>query len=210
MKRGAILSFAPFALFALLVGTLSYAAHLGIGSRTCDWRDARAGYFLAYCSAPAFGDYEHAAYLLDLEPNATKHLEKAQVIFLGNSRAEMAFSTVATQDFFRAHPVPYYVLGFGYDEKSEFALKVLRKFRPPIKLLVINTDPFFEPGLLSPAAKDVELPVKAYLANFAKKIIASLQQAFCRDMAEWCIPRKMSLYRAEANGMWNTLDAFQD
>jgi hypothetical protein len=84
----------------------------------------------------------------------------------------MAFSTVATQDFFRAHPVPYYVLGFGYDEKSEFALKLLRKFRPPIKLLVINTDPFFEPGLLSPAVKDVELPVKAYLANLTKKVVA--------------------------------------
>jgi hypothetical protein len=210
MKRGAILSFATFALFALLVGTLSYAAHLGIGSRTCDWRDARAGYFLAYCSAPAFGDYEHAAYFLDLEPNATKHLEKAQVIFLGNSRAEMAFSTVATQDFFRAHPVPYYVLGFGYDEKSEFALKVLRKFRPPIKLLVINTDPFFEPGWLSPAAKGADLSVKAYVAHFTKKIVAPLQQAFCRAMAEWCMPRSMSLYRAEANGTWNTIDAFQD
>ena len=210
MKRGAILSFATFALFALLVGTLSYAAHLGIGSRTCDWRDARAGYFLAYCSAPAFGDYEHAAHFLDLEPNATKHLEKAQVIFLGNSRAEMAFSTVATQDFFRAHPVPYYVLGFGYDEKSEFALKVLRKFRPPIKLLVINTDPFFEPGWLSPAAKGADLSVKAYVAHFTKKIVAPLQQAFCRAMAEWCMPRSMSLYRAEANGMWNTIDAFQD
>ena len=209
MKRGAILSFATFALFALLVGTLSYAAHLGIGSRTCDWRDARAGYFLAYCSAPAFGDYEHAAYFLDLEPNATKHLEKAQVIFLG-SRAEMAFSTVATQDFFRAHPVPYYVLGFGYDEKSEFALKVLRKFRPPIKLLVINTDPFFEPGWLSPAAKGADLSVKAYVAHFTKKIVAPLQQAFCRAMAEWCMPRSMSLYRAEANGTWNTIDAFQD
>jgi hypothetical protein len=82
--------------------------------------------------------------------------------------------------------------------------------RPPIKLLVINNDPFFEPGLLSPAAKDAELPVKAYLANFTKKIVAPLQQAFCRHMAAWCMPRRMSLYRAEANGMWNTLDAFQD
>ena len=94
----------------------------------------------------------------------------------------MAFSTVATQDFFRAHPVPYYVLGFGYDEKSEFALKVLRKFRPPIKLLVINTDPFFEPGWLSPAAKGADLSVKAYVAHFTKK---SLRPSSKPSAAPW-------------------------
>src|ERR1700689_4475945 len=70
--------------------------------------------FLAECLQPNFGDFEHAAYLWDLLP-------AADVVFLGNSRTQFAFSTRAVSEYFSRIGSSFYALGFGYDDKSTFA-----------------------------------------------------------------------------------------
>src|SRR5690349_12039247 len=73
----------------------------GLSYRLLDWgldvigckQYKQPGAFLAFCESPRYGDYEHGAYYFDLEPEAIEALKKAEVLFLGNSRAQFAFST---------------------------------------------------------------------------------------------------------------------
>lgn len=184
---------------------------LSVATAGCDWRDAQDGYFLGYCNDEEFGDYEHGAYYFNLEPNATRHLAKAEVIFLGNSRAQFAFSTEAVQKFFELHPVPYYLMGFGYGEPSEFPSVLLREYRPPIKSIVVNTDPFFKPGKLKKPAQEVlNGSRKTYWAFAAKKIAAPIQQSVCGILPALCAPPLLSIYRSEATGAWYTKGAVQE
>jgi hypothetical protein len=160
---------------------------------------------MAYCETAGFAAYDHGAYFFDLEPKATRHLAEANVIFLGNSKAQFAFSSRAREAFFRAHPAHYYLLGFNYNEKSDFALLLLRKYHPPLKTAVINADPFFAPGFMSPVAREVtEGSFQIWLANSMKKIAGPVQQTICRNFTSWCRPRKLTLYRSKATGAWNT------
>jgi hypothetical protein len=131
----------------------------GLGYRLGDWAidSARCrlhrepGTFLAYCTEPHYGFYEQGAYWFGLEPRAIEHLKKADVLFLGNSRAQFGFSTENLRNYFRRRGISYYVMGFGYGESNEFALALIEKYRLKPKLLVIDADPFFNTGVSNPA-----------------------------------------------------------
>jgi hypothetical protein len=99
--------------------------------------------YLGYCNGATYADYEHGAFLFDLEPSAQNFARDADVLFLGNSRLQLAFSTVATADWFSAASTRYYLLGFGYGENVIFAEELLRRIRPKAKVYVINVDDFF-------------------------------------------------------------------
>ena len=66
------------------------------------------------------------------------------MLFLGNSRLQVAFSTAATADWFSAASARYYLLGFGYFENVIFAEEILRRIHPQARVYVINVDDFFE------------------------------------------------------------------
>ena len=68
--------------------------------------------YIAYCNATGYADYEHGAFWFDLEPSAQTFARNADVLFLGNSRIQFAFSTTATADWFSAASARYYLLGF--------------------------------------------------------------------------------------------------
>jgi hypothetical protein len=59
------------------------------------------------------GDYEHGAFEFNLEPTAQNFAKNVDVLFLGNSRLQVAFSTVATTNWFSAASARYYLLGFS-------------------------------------------------------------------------------------------------
>src|ERR1700730_18362472 len=48
--------------------------------------------FLTHCEVPNYGDYEHGAFWFDLEPAAQISAANADVLFVGNSRVQHAFS----------------------------------------------------------------------------------------------------------------------
>jgi hypothetical protein len=207
MRRSALVQLVVFALAAIVAAPVCYVLKLSVAMAGCDWRDAQEGYFMGLCGDEEFGDYEHGAYYFNLEPNATRHLARAKVIFLGNSRAQFAFSTEAVRSFFELHPVPYYLIGFP-GGKSEFPSLLLRKYRPPIRSIVVNTDPFFYPAL-GRAKPVVTGSLKTYWAYVAKKIAAPIQQSVCGILPALCAPPLVSIYRSEATGAWYTRGVVQ-
>src|ERR1700742_1873746 len=82
--------------------------------------------YISYCEAEAYGDYEHGAFWFELEPAALNSASKADVLFLGNSHAQMAFSTQSTADWFSKVSRPYYLMGFIAYENVPFAEEILR------------------------------------------------------------------------------------
>src|SRR5689334_5407029 len=53
--------------------------------------------YIAYCDAGNYADYEHGAFWFGLEPAASQYAKDADVLFLGNSRLQVGFSTAATR-----------------------------------------------------------------------------------------------------------------
>src|SRR5277367_6166143 len=58
--------------------------------------------YIASCNGTRYADYEHGAFAFDLEPKAENFARDADVLFLGNSRLQFAFSTSATTGWFSA------------------------------------------------------------------------------------------------------------
>ena len=84
--------------------------------------------YIAYCDAGNYADYEHGAFWFDLEPSASQFAKDADVLFLGNSRLQVAFSTAETADWFSRASARFYLLGFSYYENALFTEALLRRF----------------------------------------------------------------------------------
>ena len=67
--------------------------------------------YLSNCGT-SYGDYEHGAFWFDLEPAAEMSAASADVLFLGDSRMLLAFSTAATTKWFSSASASFYLLGF--------------------------------------------------------------------------------------------------
>ena len=100
--------------------------------------------YLAHCDAANYGDYEHGAYWFDLEPAAEMSAANADVLFLGDSRVQFAFSTAATAQWFSSASIRYHLLGFVAFENSIFARALLHRLKPRAKVYVIPVADFFQ------------------------------------------------------------------
>jgi hypothetical protein len=98
--------------------------------------------YLAQCSSKTYGDYEHGALGLQIDSQAIHHLEQAQVVILGHSHAMVAFSTSATQQYFRDRNVAIYnaALSAAYSAFFDF---FLARVRLNAKVVLIDVAPFF-------------------------------------------------------------------
>jgi hypothetical protein len=99
--------------------------------------------YLAYCNAGHYADYEHGAFAFGLEHASMNFARRAEVLFVGNSHMQVAFSTNATSSWFSAASMSYYLMGFSYGENMVFAEYLLPKVEPQAKVYVINVDDFF-------------------------------------------------------------------
>ena len=185
---------------ALLSGTLAYAGVWAAKVKGCRMLD-RPGAYLAYCDTPAFGSYEHEAYTLGFEPGAVRAMQNAQVLFLGNSRVQHAFSTPQTNQFFQAAGASFHVFGFGYGESSALPRLIFGRAPPHPKAVVINADPFFQP-VFSPAAYDMmNLKGGAWVDAGLKKAFGKLLPWLCR-MHMLCSGTVATTYRDASTGQW--------
>jgi len=75
--------------------------------------------------------------------NSVAPVKRADVLFLGNSRALFGFRRDALRSFFESMGLRYYVLAFGHGEDSVFARALIEKHDLHPKWVVINADPFF-------------------------------------------------------------------
>ena len=110
--------------------------------------------YLAYCHARDFGDYDRGAFWFDLEPQARRMAVDADVLFLGSSRMQFAFSTPATDNWFSRAALTHYLLGFTATENVVFAAPLMARLKPRAKVYVINVDRFLD-DRATPLAREI-------------------------------------------------------
>ena len=155
--------------------------------------------YLAYCDATTYGDYDHGAFWFDLEPAAEMSAANADIIFLGNSRMQFAFSTTATTRWLAS--ARYYLLGFLGSENSIFARALLHKLQPKAKVYVIAIDDFFEPSE-RPIAKTVLHAGAGRPRYEVKRVLQFVHKAICMKLNTIC-GDGVVVFRSRQTGAFN-------
>lgn len=197
-----------FLVVAGLTGLAYRALDRTITSLGC-FQPLPAGSFMAYCSSPGFGDYEHGAYYYGLQPDALAHMRKADVLFFGTSRAQLALSTTALTRFFATRTIKPYLLGFGYDEPGAFPLALVKKYELKPDAIVILADPFFRDrttGHVRVSSKDwFRWRIVTELYEYTmKRGMITIGTAICSLWPSHCAPAWASVYRSSQDGTWQT------
>lgn len=156
--------------------------------------------YVAYCDAKHYGDYDHGAFWYALEPTIGSSVRKAEVLFLGNSRMQWAFSGTNTTDWFSAARARYYLLGFAYAENYRFEGDLLRKFASRPKAYVIDLDGFFLPSVSGPA--QLVMAGGDTLRRYQdKQFRQRVQELVCRKLARLC-GHLFTFFRSRTTGQW--------
>jgi hypothetical protein len=163
--------------------------------------------YLAYCNGAHYADYEHGAFYFDLEPSVQKFASDADVLFLGNSRLQVGFSTAATADWFSAASARYYLMGFSYYENVIFAEKLLRRIRPRARVYVINVDDFFDRSETPPVETILHDPEARHRYE-VKRRWQRVHETICKTFAVLC-GSEFVIFRTRETGAYHTEGAFQ-
>lgn len=156
--------------------------------------------YLSYCEATNYGDYEHGAFWFDLEPAAEVSAAKADVLFLGNSLTQFAFSTVATAQWFSSASANYYLLGFIAFENSIFGRALLHNLKPRAEVYIINIDDFFQPSETQ-VGKIVMHDEAARSRYKVKGLLQFVHKAICMKFTAIC-GHHLVIFRSRQNGTW--------
>jgi hypothetical protein len=158
--------------------------------------------YIAYCNGANYADYEHGAFHFDLEPSAQDFARNADILFLGNSRLQIAFSTPVTSDWFSAASARYYLMGFSYFENVIFTETLLRKMRPRAKVYVINVDDFFDQFETIPV-KTIFHDPEARHKYEVKRFWQRIHEPICKTFAVLC-GHQAVIYRSRETGAYYT------
>jgi len=192
---------ALYVVAIVLAALGAYAHNLSVsGIYACPATGYTADRFLGYCQAEHYGDYEHGAFWFGLEPGIARSLSHAQVVFLGNSRLQWGFSSPVTADWFSRLAVPYYLLGFEFDETYRFEGPLLHKFNAKPRVYVISLDAFFA-SQLSPPAQYVMNDQMAAVHYESEHIAQYFHRQICGRLPSLC-GKEYSVYRSERTGAW--------
>jgi hypothetical protein len=163
-----------------------------------------AGYtedaYLAYCNSLSYGDYDHGALWFNSEPETRERATAAQVLFLGSSRMEFAFSTAATEKWFAAHGLSFYLLGFSHTENVTFVAPLLAMIEPTARAYVINIDGFFDDRVTEPvdAILHGDNPVSRY---HRKRLWQGPHRVLCSSLPTLC-GNSLGFFRTRSTGVW--------
>jgi hypothetical protein len=154
--------------------------------------------YLARCDAVNYGDYEHGAFWFGLEPAAETSAASADVLFLGDSRLQFAFSTAATAQWFSSASASYYLLGFAAFENSIFARALLHKLKPRAEVYVISITDFFQP-FEAPEAKIIMHDDAARTRYEGKRLWQFVHKAICMKLV---CGNALAVFRSRRTGTW--------
>jgi hypothetical protein len=197
--------FGPLVYSALLVTALvgGYAFKLrtqGIFACSAEGYYAPSSY-LAYCDAKAYGDYDHGAFWYGLETKALENAANAQVLFIGSSRMQFAFSSKATDRWFEQAAAPHYLMGFTHTENATFVSPMLAKLHSRAKVYVINVDRFFTDKETEPGADLLHEHNDPQRRYQQKRLWQEVHRKLCAHLAVLC-GKSFAYYRSEATGHW--------
>jgi hypothetical protein len=204
MRWGLKRYIAVFLLVAGVIGLAYRAVDRGVTSLHC-LAEPPAGHFLAFCLSPQFGDFEHGAYYYKLEPEALAHFRRADVIFFGSSREQIALSTRAFADFFKQLRIAPYLFGFGYNEQAAFPLALVQREQPKPKAIVVLADPFFQDKSTPHVRVNqwVRWRVIPEFYEFAqKKLFIAIGARVCSVWPDRCTPAPQLVFRSKQDGAW--------
>jgi hypothetical protein len=190
-----------YVLLVLTVALVSCAYSLRkYGIFSCQASGYGSDGYLGYCGATSYGDYDHGAMWFDLEPAANAAAANAQVLFVGNSRTQFAFSSKATADWFSSLSQSYYLLGFSSYENYTFEAPLLHKLRPRAKVYVFNIDTFFEQSESRPG-KTVMRDQSARARYEEKRHWQGIHKAACTAFKAVC-GQQVAVFRSRSVGAW--------
>jgi hypothetical protein len=183
----------------LVAALVSYAHWLRAYSIfSCQADGYSSDRYLAYCGGEHYADYEHGAFWFDLEPPARIFARNADVLFIGNSRIQVALSTAETDNWFAAASARYYLLGFSYSTNVIFTDKLLRMIRPRARVYVINVDDFFE-RYETPPVKTIFHDPEARSRYEDKRSWQRIHEPICKTFAALCGVNPVT-YRSRETG----------
>jgi hypothetical protein len=159
-----------------------------------------ANHYLAYCHSTAYGDFDRGAFWFGLEPEARRFAGEAEVLFLGSSRMQFAFSTQAAINWFSAAGVTYYLLGFTHIENAVFAAPLLSRLKPRAKVYVINVDQFFD-GRETPPTGQILRGTDSLTRYKEKQFWQSPHRVLCTAVPAVC-GSNFAYFRLRATGAW--------
>jgi hypothetical protein len=197
-----------FAVFAPLGALLLGLARTTIDNIDCKSSKYREGDFLAYCQSKQYGDYEHGALYYGLEPGIGENIRAANVIVLGSSMAQAAFSTKAVRAYFDRHNLRFFVMGFGYGEGSPIALAILKRWEAAPQVLVINADPFFLDKSSEPALETLEGKPAFLWRLTLKMMFQRVHRVLCAAAPFLCHESEPSIFRSARDGQWNWIGPY--
>lgn len=204
-KPAGLFASMPIVYVCVILGAV--LASFGYWTRTrtifaCPASGYTADRYIAYCDAGNYADYEHGAFWFDLEPSAWGFARNADVLFLGNSRLQVGFSTAATADWFSQASARYYLLGFSYYENALFAEALLSRMRPDgAKVFVINVDDFFD-LLETEPVKSIWDDPQAEDKYKWKRFWQSVHRPVCKILGKLCGSHVVT-YRSRETGAYD-------
>lgn len=202
-KRWSLISVRPLIYVIILVFSIcgSYVFKLRAdGIFACQAGGYDSDRYLADCNAGAYGDYDHGAFWLGLEPDALRFASEAEVLFLGSSQLQFAFSTPATVDWFASSEASFYLLGFTHTENMNFLRPLLEKVSPQAKVYVINVDRFFHYRYTPPVTELFDRDgVEDRYAR--KQLWQKVHRSVCKRLPALC-GNQLAVFRSRENGNW--------
>ena len=193
----------PGIYVAMLVATMCVATGYKLrtnGLFSCDASGYGADRYVAYCQASAYGDYDYGAFWYGLEPSTSAAAAAADVLFVGNSRAQFAFSTNAIARWFELHRARDYLLGFAYNGNMAFAAPLLQRLKPRAKVYVVSVDLFFRRQPTLPA-QEVMRDSAAFSKYREKRFWQLPHRALCTRVAALC-RQELAYFRRRTDGAW--------
>ena len=124
------------------------------------------------------------------------------MLFLGNSRLQIALSTAATADWFLAASARYYLLGFSGFENVIFAEELLRRIRPKARVYVINVDDFFD-RWVTPSAQAVMHDPDGRNRYEEKALWQRVHERVCTKLPAFC-GDDLVFFRSRETGAYAT------
>jgi hypothetical protein len=156
--------------------------------------------FLGECSARQYGNYEHGAFWFGLEPAALEAAARAKVLFLGDSRLQIAMSTPETSNWFGRTATSFYLLGFGGGENMNFTVPLLDKLKPQATTFIINADNFFDTWYTIPYRGLLNNPDSEDRYKY-KRRWQEPHRYFCDRFPSAC-GNNFATFRSVSNGMY--------